>query len=245
MYGWTGRVRYVTASLGVWAAALALTLCGASSASAGGPTSVLLANPESMATASLSSGDEEYGALERLLGRPGAGTRRKPPEAEPASARWITVTWMLHDVAPWRVDRVYPADRGNTVWIHTAADLEEPANGHWHRAEHPSELRALLKELGVLGGASDEGSSAESSSGLYPAPWGAGETGSTAVGTPPSGARQKTTAAAVHDGTDWWWAIPGGAAGAALALVLRPHVMRLPLTRREKEPGPRQEVLDV
>lgn len=35
-------------------------------------------------------------------------------------------------------------------------------------------------------------------------------------------------------------------AGAALALVLRPYVTRLPLTRRGKDaPGPRQELLDA
>jgi hypothetical protein len=47
------------------------------------------------------------------------------------------------------------------------------------------------------------------------------------------------------DGTDWWWALPGAAAGAVLALVLRPFAARLPLARLQGEAGPRQELRDV
>ncbi|MER6403342.1 hypothetical protein ABT269_07425 [Streptomyces viridosporus] len=252
MHGWTGRVRRIAAGLGAWAAAAALTVWGASPASAGGPTSVLVVSPGSGETASLHYEDEEYGELERLLGPLGAGTRGKPPEADLISARLITMTWMVHDVQPWRVDQVYPAHDGGAVWIHTAERLTDASDGRWHRAEHPSELRALLGRLGVGGEAPDRGAP----SGTHPAPReteAAGSAGSTGSGRGPGPdagaaagtARKAAPAAGDGGGADWWWAVPGAAAGAVLALVLRPYTLRLPLIRRRGEPGPRQELLDV
>ncbi|MFI8302401.1 hypothetical protein ACIF80_02900 [Streptomyces sp. NPDC085927] len=263
MHGWTERVRHFAASVAAVAAALALTVWGASPASAGGPTSVLLVSPESAETASLYAADDEYGMLEKLLGPVGTGTRERPPEAVPASPRLINVTWLVHDVTPWRVDRVFPADAGGEdkdVWIHTSADFSESPNGLWHRAEHPAELRGLLKELGVLGRASDAGS--VSSSGVYPAPWereeagsggpDAGGSGTDGSGTADAGPEQDDVGAvraggagaSAADGIGRWWAIPGAVAGATLALVLRPYVTRWSLRGRRREPGPRQELLD-
>ncbi|MFE0962141.1 hypothetical protein ACWDCX_06115 [Streptomyces fungicidicus] len=226
--------------MGALAAALALTVWGASSAFAGGPTSVLVVSPESEETASLYYSDKGYAELERLLGPVGEGTRERPPEAVSASSRLINVTWMVHDVTPWRVDRVFLADADKDVWIHTAAHLGEAPNGLWHRAEHPSDVRKFLFTLGVMGEAAGTGSV----SGIYPAPW---ETESARPGTEQGAAAAETRAAPPRgDATDWWWAIPGVVAGAALALVLRPYLTRLPLTRRGKDaPGPRQELLDA
>ncbi|CAL9558487.1 hypothetical protein SUDANB176_04594 [Streptomyces sp. enrichment culture] len=249
MREWKGKVRQLTA-VGASAAALALMVWGASPASAGGPTSVLVVSPESGETASLHYSDEEYGELERLLGPPGRGTRDKPPEADLASVRLINVSWMLHDVTPWRVDRVFLGDVGGEVWIHTAARLTESANGHWHRAEDPSDLHKLLYELDVPGETSGTGSFSD----IPPVPWETQPAGSAGAGTSAPGTEQDSgTAAAAEeraapapggDDADWWWAIPGAAAGAALALVLRPYAVRVPLMRRRGEPGPRQELLD-
>ncbi|MGC3002468.1 hypothetical protein ACPF8X_29860 [Streptomyces sp. G35A] len=243
-------MRRLTAGVGASAAAVILLVWGAAPAAAGGPTSVLVVSPESEETAALYYADEEYGELERLLGPPGTGTRDKPPEAGLAPGRLINVTWMVHDVTPWRVDRVFPADGGGDVWIHTSAQLTEPAEGRWHRAEHPSELRKLLKGLGVMGGRSGAGSY----SGVYPAPWETGAAGSSGAAPPASGTERDTAAASEErtapvrgdGGTDWWVAaVPAGVAGAALALVLRPYVVRVPLIRRRGEPGPRQELRDL
>lgn len=122
---------------GALAATLALLLWGATPASAGGSTSVFLASPESQKTASLYYSDEEYSELDRLLGPVGKGTRDKPPEADLMAAHQVSVTWMAHDVTPWRLDRVYEMDDGRNVWIHTAVGRNQPANGTWHRAEQP------------------------------------------------------------------------------------------------------------
>jgi hypothetical protein len=100
-------------------------------------------------------------------------------------------------------------------------------NGYWHRAEHPAQVRALFKKLGVLGKPSSEGAG-----GIFPAPWQTPEDSTTAP--TPTEQTRTTTAAATGDGTDWWWAIPGAAAGALLARVRRP-----------RKTEPRQELQDV
>ncbi|GAA4068326.1 hypothetical protein GCM10022233_50130 [Streptomyces shaanxiensis] len=188
---------------------------------------MLLVSPESTETASLYYSDKDYVELGQLLDAPGTGTRDKPPEADLTAARQVNVTWMIHDVTPWRLDQVFPLDDGRDVWIHTAANLDRTRNGTWHRADHPTQLRALLKGLGLMGKASADTA--------------ANAAEATEV-TEASPARATRSGGA----TDWWWALPGAAAGAVLALFLRPYVARLPLDRlRRGEPGPRQELRDV
>ncbi|MEV5931471.1 hypothetical protein ACIQCD_22800 [Streptomyces sp. NPDC093250] len=240
MRGWKGRVRRLTAGVGALAAALALTIWGASPALAGGPTSVLVVSPESEETASLYYADKGYATLERLLGPVGEGTRERPLEAVSASARMINVTWLVHDVTPWRVDRVFLGEMGQDVWIHTASRFHESPNGLWHRAKDASNVHKFLYELGVMG----KTTGSPASSGIYPAPW---ETERAATGADQGAATtapEPRAAAATGGGTDWWWAIPGLVAGAAAALVLRPYVTGW-LSRRKDDPGPRQELLDV
>jgi hypothetical protein len=169
-----------------------------------------------------------------------------------AGAHQINVTWLAHDISPWRLDRVFPVEStSKAVWIHTAANVPENLNGYWHRADHPARLRALLKELGVMGQATGEGYT-----GVFPAPWQSEETDPAAVpdaDTATATATAKVTVGApkADDGTDWWanwwWTVPGAATGAALALVLRPFGSRVlwDRWRRGKEPGPRQELRDV
>ncbi|MEU9285865.1 hypothetical protein AB0D57_14355 [Streptomyces sp. NPDC048275] len=222
------RVRELLAGTGVLAVVLSAVLLGASPAMAGGPTSVLVVSPESAETTALYHSDKEYGELMRLLGEPGSGTSEEPPGLDGGNGgRQINVTWMLHDVSPWRVDRVYPdTPRSKEVWIHTATNMQS-MNGYWHKAEHPAQVRALLKKLGVMGSSSAGGAGA-----IYPAPW------ETTEDTPSAPARSEqpraATAAAADDGTDWWWALPGAAAGALLARVRLPH-----------KGEPRQELRDV
>ncbi|MFF0220725.1 hypothetical protein [Streptomyces sp. NPDC004629] len=236
-----GRIRELTALSGMVAVLLGLLLWGASSAVAGGPTSVLVTSPRSGEAAARYFSDEEYGQLQRLLGPENRGSRETPPEAEPDSARQINVTWLAHDIWPWRMDRVFPADsRSGAVWIHTAAPVSESLNGYWHRAEHPDQLRALLGKLGVM---SNKNSQA-GYTGIFPGPW-----QSESPGTADQNEQSTTTVTigTKGDGTDWWWAIPGAAAGAVLALVLRSLVPRAApaLRRGDREPGPRQELRDM
>ncbi|MEV7343225.1 hypothetical protein [Streptomyces sp. NPDC093544] len=238
------RIRELVAALGALAMAVAVVLLSAPLATAGGPTSVLVVSPESEETAAFYYSDEEYGELQDLLGEPTSGTRDVPPGLGVGSGRQINVTWLVHDVSPWRVDRVYPdTERGGEVWIHTANDVPQSTNGYWHKAEQPDAVRALFKSLGVLGKSSGAGVGA-----IYPAPW--QSDGAAAAAPIPTDQSVTTAAATPGDGTDWWWAIPGAAAGAVLALVLRPLVPEVrrrlsPARRRaDREPGPRQELID-
>ncbi|MEU9171779.1 hypothetical protein AB0D34_28975 [Streptomyces sp. NPDC048420] len=241
--GRRGRCRELAAGLGALATALALTVWGAPSAAAGGPTSVLVVSPESGETSSLYYSDEEYGELQRLLGPPGVGTRSKPPEANLLAARQINVTWMAHDISPWRLDEIFPLADTDQVWIRTTENVADSVNGHWHATKNPAQLRALLNDLGVMGKASGEGHA------IFPAP---GQEPEIDAGAPDPGAAEVSptsapvrASSAADDGTEWWWALPGLAAGAVLALVLRPFALRMPWERLRREPGPRQELRDV
>jgi hypothetical protein len=244
--GWRHRCRRELGALtGALAAALALLTWGAAPASAGGPTSVLVVSPESTETASLYYSDKEYGELERLLGRPGAATDEKPPESDLTAARQINITWLIHDVSPWRLDQVYPIADAQDVWIHTGSNLPESTARTWHRADQPIQLRKLLKKLGVMGKASAQGHE-----GILPQEGQAStsDDGTTVSEDSADESTEPESAAQVSGsdgGTDWWWALPGAAAGAVLALVARPFVTRLPLGRPRGEPGPRQELRDV
>ncbi|MER5459229.1 hypothetical protein ABT010_00750 [Streptomyces sp. NPDC002668] len=233
--------------LAALAAVLALTWILAPSAVAGGPTSVLITSPESGETASLYYSDKEYTTLLGLLGADRVkGQKERPPSLDMAvGTRQINVTWMAHDVAPWRVDRVYPGERPGFVWIHTST---EPTSqkGYWHQARNPAELTRHLKKLGLMGKKSGGSGVA-----MFPPAWGQEQDRgrSSEAAAPPHEERPRPTAAAADGGTDWWWAIPGLAAGAVLALVLRPVVSRLPRPPFGRGSGapetrPRQELLD-
>ncbi|TLS44513.1 hypothetical protein FE633_19575 [Streptomyces montanus] len=237
-------VRELAAAAGALAATLALLVAGAPAAVAGGPTSVLLVSPNSGETASLYNSEQEYMRLSDLLladpGRALDNSKEKPPEPD-FIGRHINVTWMIHDVTPWRVDMIHPDVAGSrSVWILTQLKMDlgtsEPSQEIWHQAKNPDELRALLTDLGVMskhpkGTNPDSGPEQPSGDISAAAP----------AGTPAAGA---------GGGTDWWWAIPGLAAGATLALMLRPVAVRLsgagPLGWwRKREAGPRQELRDV
>ncbi|EMF27628.1 hypothetical protein H114_18296 [Streptomyces gancidicus BKS 13-15] len=246
MHHFKDGVRRLTAAAAALTATLALVVWAASPASAGGPTSVLVVSPESQETASAYCTDTAYSELERLLGPVGRGSRERPPEAVSASARQFNVTWLVHDVTPWRVDRVFMADAGQDAWIHTAERFNESPNGLWHRAQDPAHLYKLLYSLGVMG----ERTSAVPAPGIHPAPW---ETEQAASGEDRAAdaavSKTRAVAATDDDGTDWWWAAPGLAAGAVLALVLRPYALRGAAAVRDRrnrgDDGPRQQLLDI
>ncbi|NUO45660.1 MAG: hypothetical protein HOV82_26945 [Streptomyces sp.] len=202
---------------------------------------MLIVSPESAETASLYYSDRDYSVLERLLGAPGTGTADKPPEADLIVGPQLNVTWMVHDVSPWRVDRVYPAKDSEAVWIHTAANLDASANGTWHRARQPAVLRDLLKNLGVMGKATDGDSAVE-----YPPPWDtdgmAAEASQRPDPTLAAGPAQPSGSGA-GGGTDWWWALPGIAAGVGGTLLIRRAAARQKAGPPREEP--RQELIDL
>lgn len=250
----TSTVRRLAALI----AATALTWVSAPSAVAGGPTSVLVTSPESAETASLYYSDTEYDALSKQLDGQDMGSLPEGQEKRPSSldsavgSRLINVTWLAHDVRPWRLDRVYPSADTSTVWIHTSTDMPGTESGIWHKAKHPAALRALLTKIGVMGEKQGHGVGAD-----VPPPWATDDTTAAAADTPatdpPQGPAQRAAASGTSSGgADGWWAIPALGAGVVLGLVLvlRPLAGRLPRPPfgrggNRPEEGPRRQLLDM
>lgn len=146
------------AALSVFAVVVATvaTVATVAPAAAGGPTSVLLVAPETGQTASLYTSDDDYQALARLVGAfdasPGEtveGASRSP------SGRAVTITWLIHDVQVWRVDRVYP-DAGGGPLVATQQALDGGSTWEapvaWHRPAAGTQLAQLLDRLVLAGG---------------------------------------------------------------------------------------------
>ncbi|GAQ60883.1 hypothetical protein [Streptomyces scabiei] len=239
-------LRRLTAVAGALLTALALLLLGAPPATAGGPSSVLLVSPTSQRTASLYGTEKRYDLLERLLAPVGSaldGSREKAPDWGPEDT-WgdqvgdmVTVMWLSHE-RPWRVDRLFlSAPDTKDVWILT--DLETTENtaasgdGVWHKAKESEELRALLRGLGVLGGASG----------------GAGRTTNSAeelvgVGADPD--EQGTGARAAADASEQArWAISALVLGLVLGSGGATLLLRRAAARHGSGPPRRQELLDA
>ncbi|MGN5633028.1 hypothetical protein [Streptomyces sp. AC154] len=239
-------------------AVLGLGLVLAPSASAGGPTSMLVTSPDTGHTTALPITDKRFDELARLLGPSVQGDTERPPSLdESVGTRQINITWMTLDVTPARIDRVFPGDDPETVWIHTATEMPTTYRGYWHRAAKPKELLALFTDLELLGKRSNK----SGYTALFPQQWEdtaaypAQAAGDTA--TAPSSASSSTSSSASGghgpSGPDgWWWAIPGLAAGGALVLGGQWWTRR-----REDGPGangrggeaagtgPRQQLLDL
>lgn len=258
-----------TAATAAALAALALAAGTAAPAAAGGPTSALVVNGGSGDAAALYATDPGYAALDKAIGDDGERVDPLLTEADlgGADARQVTVTWLQHDVHVWRVDTLYPDARGGAV-VSRGAGEDPTASQTWRRVAHPERLGALLDRLGVAeppeeqsgwympsqfavappdadadgeaeapaadaGGAPDEGG----------AP-GTGPTAGTAAADGDTGARERAAAApGPGAGTNWWWTLPGLAAGALLATAA-------PRLRRRRSasparPAPGGELLDL
>ncbi|MFF1920980.1 hypothetical protein ACFVW8_10465 [Streptomyces sp. NPDC058221] len=212
--------RWAAGLTAVLTAALGLGLILAPSASAGGPTSMLVTSPDTGRTTALPVTAKRFDELGRLLGPSGRGTMERPPSLDEAvGTRQINITWMALDITPARVDRVFPGDSPDTVWIHTATEMPTTYRGYWHRAAKPKELIALFTDLGLLG----ERSNKAGYTALFPREW------EDTAAYPAQGGRGAATAASSapssasgghgpSEADGWWWAIPGMAAGGALVM---------------------------
>ncbi|HLT60743.1 MAG TPA: hypothetical protein VK020_06090 [Microlunatus sp.] len=206
------------------ALALLATAAAAVPAWAGGPTSALIVNPATGRTAAAHHSDSLYSGLAAAVGL-GEGmdlpttSASDHPSLESAAGAEVRITWLVHDVAVWRVDRVLLLK--DAVWLQTSADGSyESRETGWQRAPDPDRLRALLAGSGVL---------------------------SEAVAEPPPPARESTDqesapadrAAAAADGGSG----PGGVAWVGLGTVIGAGlgVAGSALLRRRR--GPDERVL--
>ena len=143
-----------------------MSLLVAGPASAGGPTSLLMAEPDTGRTSSLYFSDPDYETLATVVGAHGAdvaGTVDRSGAAHETGSM-ITLTWMAHDVSVWRVDRIYFAAKGGP-WIASQFSLDGSQSIWdspvvWHRVPNGKVLAALLQRAGFEPGAAGTGNDA-------------------------------------------------------------------------------------
>jgi hypothetical protein len=217
-----------------------LTLLAASPAAAGGPTSALLVVPGVGTTAALYTGDADYATLAGYVGAfepDGVAGRVDQSGAGHESGPGVTVTWLIHDVQVWRVDRIYAGADG--PWISTQV-LTDGSAGIWdrpvvwHAAADGKALLALLQRLGLdpsgaVSPAADSAAGAVGAPGGQPVPR---DAQATAPGRAPG---------ADPWGAGWGWGIVGLALGAAATLVA---VRLAPLRARSAAQPDRQSLED-
>jgi len=142
--------------LPVAAVAALLPVAAAGPAAAGGPTSVLMSSPVLGRTSSLYTADAGYQSLADYVDAFDSGTGRSGEPTAHAVGDEITLTWLIHDVSVWRVDRVY-VDAAGGPWISTQEALGGStdiwsAPVQWHRSDQPKALVALLAAHGLTDG---------------------------------------------------------------------------------------------
>jgi hypothetical protein len=185
----------------------------AAPAAAGGPTSALLSIPGAGSTASLYYTDPEYDELADLVGVSQPSGTFDTELGTHESGPGITITWLIHDVDPWRVDRVYLGSEDGP-WISTqlasgnASIWESPVR--WHQPEDGARLARLLDGLG-LGTAASKNTDFE------------GVAGASEQDTTPAPTTDPEPAAPSTTEPGWLgrvgWALGGLLAGALLMLA--------------------------
>ena len=179
---------------------------------AGGPTSVLLSVPGEGRTASLYYTEDAYEELADLVGAyDGTGTVDGSGRSH-ETGTGVTLTWLIHDVTPWRVDRVYLQGDG-APWIASQV-MEGDALSVWdspvvwHQPANGTELTQLLNSLGV----GQTGTAAEPASPVEPG-----------VAAPDSVEPASAAPTPTDDTSDTsardrvWWGLGGLAGGVLLA----------------------------
>jgi hypothetical protein len=219
------------------AALVVVSLTSSGPATAGGPTSALLSVPGEGKTASLYYTDPEYDALARLVGIDGVtGTGEVDQSGRGHdNGPGVTVTWLIHDVTPWRVDHIYPDGKG-APWIATQVAVEGGTTWDspvvWHQPESGDELMVLLDKLGV----GEAARGADDFSGVAGAP------------VPPSAepAADEQARAEPSGLAGIWWALGGLVAGILATLLgTRLHRSKTSETRAPSAEDPEGAVAGI
>ncbi|KQV69497.1 hypothetical protein ASC64_06520 [Nocardioides sp. Root122] len=163
-------------------------------ATAGGPTSVLVTQPGTGAGA-LYHSDAAYDALVRLLPPGDTSGEASPPGY---AGEGYQLTWMVHDVMPWRFDRLQLDADGN-VWVSTTSTAN--VAGEWQSLGPAKALRRLLQ--GVL---DDD---AEPTAVSVPA----GNASAADVPATPAAAAPPADDSSWFSLSGWRWLVPGALLG--------------------------------
>jgi hypothetical protein len=151
------RVRRKIIALLVTVLATIAWFASAAPAHAGGPTSVLMTNPATGRAHALYYSDRAYQRLASAVGGFGAesGSAQGPQSVVDDFGSEIRLTWMIHDMSIWRIDRVHTTARDGT-WIETLVQVDGrdifDRPGFWHRAHDQRVLMASLTAAGLLTG---------------------------------------------------------------------------------------------
>jgi hypothetical protein len=165
---------------------------------AGGPTSVLVTHV-GIGAGGLYYSDEAYDALVRLLPA-GETTGRSTPPGGYSGADY-NLTWMIHDVMPWRWDRVHVD--GDTAWVSTTTTAD--AAEEWQELGSADRLVGLLDRIVERGGGPAVVSPPDEST--------AAETPAT---QPASSADESESWFSL---SGWRWLVPGALAGLLVGVA--------------------------
>ena len=121
-------------------------------ASAGGPTSVLMTNPAEGRASALHIDNPDYDRLYAAVGDEAAGN--SAPSGLRTGEEEVRLTWLIHDMQIWRIDRVY-LTRQDGIWVETVVApngdgdvFDRPSR--WHRAHDEQALTSLLATAGLV-----------------------------------------------------------------------------------------------
>jgi hypothetical protein len=150
------RVRHKIITLAVTALTAVAWVASAAPAQAGGPTSVLMVNTETGRANALYHTHSAYQRLADGVGAfgPDIGSTDRPSSVSAASE--IRLTWMIHDMSVWRIDRVHLTPHDGT-WVETLLMMNQSGDifdrpGRWHRAANQKVLLASLAAAGMIAG---------------------------------------------------------------------------------------------
>jgi hypothetical protein len=186
-------------------------------AAAGGPTSVLITEPGSGKASALHYEQSAYAELERLLQE---GEPVPAPDGRLGSTSY-TLTWMIHDVKPWRLQFVHPDGVGGPL-VGTQAMTDDGSMGEdltWLKIADGETVQQLLEQ--TLAGAATGVPEAEAEA-VAPEP--------TVVERV---VQEPTTEWFSLAG--WRWVLPGLLVGALLGLVVG----------RRRDDGPQRVLTDT
>jgi hypothetical protein len=112
---------------------------------------VLLVNTGRARAHALYITDAAYDRLATAVGDTNGAATPPPGVAQGPNGDEVKLTWLIHDVMVWRLDRVV-LTRNDGIWIETSLKLpENDDTARWHRAHDDQALTALLSAAGLLG----------------------------------------------------------------------------------------------
>jgi hypothetical protein len=114
---------------------------------------VLVVNYDGSRAAAALTGSQHYEdlvkSLDALSGEPPRGETAEPTAFMGTEIR---LTWLIHDVTPWRLDALRLD--GDQIWVNTVVSWEGDLFDHpgvWHRPADEALLRATLTSMRILG----------------------------------------------------------------------------------------------